>query len=199
MTHYKSNTAKLYKKLFFLFLALIFMGGWYFFVKSANVISSSSSIPNISSEITNIEAISTNPVTGETEYHLSADKLTQDQSGMDILHNVVMDWTPDNEHYTLTATLATLDEQTGEFVFSEGFGYTHHFADEKQDLIIKGGKLIGNTKTKHLSSSSPLTISQGGHSITAKAMRADLTRQDYEFYDIDMTFLPAKRTDTPLF
>lgn len=197
--HYKSNTAKLYKKLFFLFLVLVFMAGWYFFVKSTNVISSNPPTPNISSEITNIEAISTNPTTGEMQYHLSADKLTQDQFGMDVLHNVLMNWTPDNEHYTLTAPLATLDEQTGEFVFAEGFGYTHHFADPIQDLIVKGGKLTGNTKTKRLSSSSPLTINQGGHSINAQAMSADLTRQDYEFYDIDMTFLPAKRTDAPLF
>lgn len=197
---FKITPSALGKKTLVLLIGVGLLGGWYFLGKSTKLTSPSLSTPSITSEITEIRAISTNPTTGEIEYQLTADKLTQNKSGLDVLHNAVMNWTPTpNEHYTLTAAVATLDEKTGDFVFEEGFSYIRNPKGNQKSLIIQGGKLTGNIKTKKLSASSQLNINQGEHTFNAYGMTADLNAQHYEFSQVESVLTPPTRTDTPLF
>ena len=78
--------------------------------------------PSLSSAVSGIHAVQTNPETGEVEYTLKAEQLIQDTSGQSQLQNVTMDWTPaQGDTYTIVASLATLDENTGDIVFFDGF------------------------------------------------------------------------------
>lgn len=197
---FKIILSALSKKTLVLLIGVGLLAGWYFLGKFTKLTSSNSPAPTITSEITRISAISTNPTTGEIEYQLTADKLTQNKSGLDVLYNAVMDWTPTpNEHYTLTAAIGTLDEKTGDFVFEDGFSYSRHPTGNQKSLVIQGGKLTGNIRTKKLSATSQLNITQGRHTFNAYSMTADLNTQHYEFSQVESIFTPPVRTDTPLF
>lgn len=167
--------------------------------------------PTVISEVQKIRAVQTNPDTGEVEYTLTANAMTQNTDGTNVLSDVVMDWTPPRphpdsdpnanpdgkgtEHYTIRASTASLDDKTGDFVFDKGFEFVHH----STPTTITGGTLTGNTKTRLLKSQSPLTITQGDSEFTAQGFGADLNTAVYEFYQIAMTFNTPERTDKPLF
>lgn len=155
--------------------------------------------PKVASEVKGITAIQTNPQTGEIEYRLQATRLTQSTSGQNILEEVSMTWTPTGaERYIMTATLATFDEQSGDFLFYDGFELQKQ-PDDNTPLQLVGKSLAGNTKTKQIKSDDPMQVTQGGHAFIAQAMRADLTTKDYEFSRIQAEFSPPTRNDTPLF
>lgn len=155
--------------------------------------------PKIASEVKGITALQTNPQTGEMEYRLQAARLRQSTSGQNVLEEVAMIWTPvGTERYTITATLATFDEQSGDFLFYDGFELQKQPDDATATRLV-GKSLAGNTKTKQIKSDDPMQVTQGGHEFITQAMRADLTIKDYEFSRIQAEFSPPTRNDTPLF
>lgn len=155
--------------------------------------------PKVASEIKGISALQTNPNTGEVEYRLQAVRLTQSTTGQNILEEVQMVWTPTKEtHYTITANLATFDEQTGDFVFYDGFRLQRQ-SDETAPLLLVGDTLRGNTKTKLIKSDTPLQVTQDQHQFLAQAMTGDLSTKEYDFYRVMAEFNPPVRKDTALF
>lgn len=191
----------MHTKIFAVFaLALVGVVGWYYFSQNQPIITPTLSTPNIHSQVSKIHAIQTHADTGEIEYQLTANALVQNAQGNDELQEVIMHWTPTaHDHYTIVAKVATLTKKTGDFVFGQGFILTHHANAMQPALVISGNTLTGNTKTKLISSQSPLNITQGDNQFTAKQLQADLKTGDYDFYDIHMQFAAPVRTDKPLF
>ena len=156
--------------------------------------------PSLSSAVSGIHAVQTNPETGEVEYTLKAEQLIQDTSGQSQLQNVTMDWTPaQGDTYTIVASLATLDENTGDIVFFDGFTLNKPATSDSPHLQLTGERLTGNTKTKQITSDTPLHVEQGENTFRAQNMRGNLTTKDYEFGKVVAEFLPPTRTDTALF
>lgn len=188
-------------KLFALMSLLLFaIAAWYFVSQRSQSNSPSIGSPTISSEVTNIRAVQTNPETGEIEYELTAQSLIQNTSGKDELKEVVMDWTPNSgQHYTIRADTATLEQATGDFVFKDGFILTRHANADNKEMILKGGALTGNTKSKLIASDAPLDVTQDGHQFNAQSMQGDLNTGDYQFNQITIAFNPVQRVDQALF
>ncbi len=175
--------------------------GWYYWNQDDQKPKVELAKPDISLEVTDIKAVQTNPQTGEIEYTLTAKSLVQNSAtGKDELKDVVMDWNPNTGMtYTMTASTATFDQNTGEFVFGEGFEMVRHAIDDKPALVLKGSLLTGNTKTKLIASSSPLKVTQGESIFEAQSVQGDLNTGMYEFGRISTEFTAPKRTDKPLF
>lgn len=157
--------------------------------------------PEISSEVTDIKAVQTNPETGEVEYTLIAKSLIQNsQTGQDELIDVTMDWQPPNgQMYHIIAKRATLNQTTGELKFQEGFELVRDAIDDKPKMVMQGGILLGNTNDKKIWSDEPLTIIQGDDKFTAEAMQADLALGEYEFSKIMIEYNAPERVNKPLF
>lgn len=158
--------------------------------------------PTITSEVSKIKAAQTSPETGDVEYTLEASSLTENIDGTSQLNEVVMHWTPlingAKVQYTLSAQRASLDKDSGEFVFDNGFTLIKH-TDDIQELNITGGTLLGNTKTKRLVSQNPILVNQAGNEFNAQGFDADLNEAIYNFHQIQMSFRPPKTQETPLF
>lgn len=190
-------------------ISLVFLigAGGFFITQKNNTPKPSLPKPDIVSEISKIKAVQTNPATGEIEYTLTAQSLTQNADGMAILNDVIMDWTPsgttqteNQERYTIKAVSATLDDKTGDFVFKDGFELIRHATPAtNKAMTITGGILIGNHKTKLINSQNPLQIYQDGNEFKAQGFRADLNTQVYDFYNISMLFSAPAHRETPLF
>lgn len=179
-------------------ISLVVGLGLYFFNQEDDNPSLAPPKPTIISEVQKIKAVQTNPTTGDIEYTLTAQSLTQNTDRTNTLNDVVMDWTPTGEppeRYTISAKNARLDNETGDFVFENGFEFVRH----STPLTIKGGVLVGNTKSKLLESQSPLTIEQHNNAFTAQGFSGDLNSQVYDFYKISIDFSPPSRQDKPLF
>lgn len=186
-------------------LPLIVIGvlGWFFWSKNTPKPAVSLGKPSIQSQIQSIKAVQTNPDTGEIEYTLTAESLTQNTDGQSELLNVTMDWTPDTlTSYLITAKRAMFDQTTGDFEFGGGFELrrsTKNSPAQDTLMTLTGDTLMGNTKDKVIASHLPLTVKEAGNSFYASAMTADLKSKDYQFLGIKTTFTPPARQDKALF
>lgn len=178
----------------------LMVGAWFFYKEETKIEPALPSAPAVSYEVTEIKATQTSPETGEIEYTLTADSLVKNSAGVDEMKNAKMEWMPPNsEHYELEASLASLEQTTGDLLLKEGFRLMRKGDDSKPDMIIKGSLLTGNTKTRQVSSDEPVTITQGTDSFMAQGFTANLETGEYEFHRIQMEFTPPKREDKPLF
>ncbi len=179
---------------------VLMVGAWFFYKEEAKIEPALPPVPAASYEVTEIKAVQTSPETGEIEYTLTADSLTKNSAGVDEMKNAKMDWTPpDSENYHLQASLASLEQTTGDLLVKEGFTLTRQGDETKPDMVIKGNVLTGNTKQRQVSSNEPITITQGTDSFMAQGFIANLHTGEYEFYRIQVEFAPPKRQDKLLF
>lgn len=147
--------------------------------------------PEISSQLQDISAKQTNPATGEIEYTLTAQSMTQNINKQSVVKNITMHWqaTPQT-HYTITAHTAHFDQTTGQFNFLNGF----HLKQNQQNpspLTLTGDRLSINTQTKHIKSDHPINVTLGNHRFNAQAMMADINKQLYDFSTISASFAPT--------
>ncbi|STZ08994.1 Uncharacterized protein conserved in bacteria [Moraxella caprae] len=178
----------------------LMVGAWFFYKEDVKIEPAVPSAPVVSYEVTEIKAVQTSPETGEIEYTLTADSLAKNSAGVDEMKNAKMDWTPPNsETYHLEASLASLEQTTGDLLLQEGFVLVRQGDDTKPDMTIKGNLLTGNTKQRQVASSEPISVTQGEDSFMAQGFTGDLQTGEYEFYRIQMEFAPPKREDKPLF
>lgn len=152
--------------------------------------------PEISSQLQDISAKQTNPTTGEIEYTLTAQSMTQNINKQSVVKNITMHWqaTPQT-HYTITAHTAHFDQTTGQFNFLNGF----HLKQKQQNpspLTLTGDRLNINTQTKHIKSDHPINVTLGNHRFNAQAMMADINKQLYDFSTISASFAPISTTQT---
>lgn len=160
--------------------------------------------PDISAEVSGIRAVQTNEQTGEIEYELTAERLTQNsKTGRDELHQARLLWSPIDDNgksaqYEIVAPLAYLDNETGNFVFEQGFSL-NKTEPNHPNLTLKGEILMGNLKEKTLKSDEPLSLTQGDEHFTADGFLADLKTGIYEFQEVRTEFAPPQRKDKPLF
>lgn len=178
----------------------LMVGAWFFYKEDVKIEPAVPSAPAVSYEVTEIKAVQTSPETGEIEYTLTADSLAKNSAGVDEMKNAKMDWTPPNsETYHLEASLASLEQTTGDLLLKEGFVLVRQGDDTKPDMTIKGSLLTGNTKQRQVASSEPISVTQGTDSFMAQGFTGDLQTGEYEFHRIQMEFAPPKREDKPLF
>ncbi|STZ55476.1 Uncharacterized protein conserved in bacteria [Moraxella lacunata] len=178
----------------------LMVGAWFFYKEDVKIEPAVPSAPAVSYEVTEIKAVQTSPETGEIEYTLTADSLAKNSAGVDGMKNAKMDWTPPNsETYHLEASLASLEQTTGDLLLKEGFVLVRQGDDTKPDMTIKGNLLTGNTKQRQVASSKPISVTQGADSFMAQGFTGNLQTGEYEFYRIQMEFAPPKREDKPLF
>ncbi len=184
-------------------ISIVVLGvGIYLYTKDDNAPTTAPlPTPKVNAEVTGIKAVKTNADTGEVEYILTADSLVQNaQTGQDELKNAVMDWTPvTGEHYTITSSIATFEQKTGELIMRGGFKLTKKPHANSHELIMTGTQLQGNTNTRLISSHAPLNVIQNGHHFQTKTMQGNLTTGEYEFGQIAIEFKAPIRQDTPLF
>lgn len=178
----------------------IMVAAWFFYQEDVEIKPTVPSTPDVSYEVTEIKATQTNEETGETEYTLTADSLVQNAAGEDEMLGATMHWQPPQaQKYTITAKRVSLDQTTGDMKLSDGFSLTREATGDKPKLVIEGSNLSGNTKTRLLSSSEPLTIVNGQDSFKAQGMTANLETGEYEFHRIEILYHAADRQDKPLF
>lgn len=178
----------------------LMVAAWFFYKEDAKVEPTIPKAADVSYEVTDIKAVQTNAETGQTEYTLTAESLVQNNQGEDEMLNAKMEWQPpQGEHFFLEANRASLSQQTGDIKLNQGFILTRKGNAHKVDMIIKGEYLIGNTKTRTVSSDKAITINQGEDSFVAQSFRANLQTGEYEFDSIEVQFNPPPRTDKPLF
>ncbi|STY99476.1 Uncharacterized protein conserved in bacteria [Moraxella lacunata] len=178
----------------------LMVGVWFFYKEDVKIEPAVPSAPAVSYEVTEIKAVQTSPETGEIEYTLTADSLAKNSAGVDEMKNAKIDWTPPNsETYHLEASLASLEQTTGDLLLKEGFVLVRQGDDTKPDMTIKGSLLTGNTKQRQVASSEPISVTQGADSFMAQGFTGDLQTGEYEFHRIQMEFAPPKREDKPLF
>lgn len=185
-------------------LVALVLATYFFRTQNDDTPAPSLAKPDISAEVSGIRAVQTNEQTGEIEYELTAERLTQNsKTGRDELHQARLLWSPidDNDksaQYEIVAPLAYLDNKTGEFVFEQGFSL-NKTEPNHPNLTLKGEILTGNLKEKTLKSDEPLSLTQGDEHFTANGFLADLKTGIYEFQEVRTEFAPPQRKDKPLF
>ena len=174
---------------------------WFYYKAESEIKPAIPDAPTATSyEVSKIEAVQTNPETGETEYTVVADSLVQNANGEDELVKATIDWQPpQGEKYALTAERATLDQNSGELNLKQGFRMVRAATADKAEMVIVGNSLTGNTKSRVLQSAEPLTVTQGTDSFKAQGFQANLDTGEYEFHKIEVQFNAPKRQDKPLF
>ncbi|UTO05518.1 LPS export ABC transporter periplasmic protein LptC [Moraxella sp. FZLJ2107] len=177
------------------------VAAWFYYQEDSEI---KPALPEVTAtnnyEVTGIQAVQTNPETGETEYTLTADSLVQNAQGEDEMVGATINWQPpQGENYTLTAERATFDQQTGALNLKNGFKMVRAATADKPEMVIVGNSLAGNTRDRKLNSQESLTVTQGTDSFKAQGYTADLNTGDYEFHKIDVLFNAPKRQDKPLF
>lgn len=176
------------------------VAAWFFYQEDTEIKPAVPEAPVASYEVTEIKAVQTDPETGETEYTLTADSLVQNAAGEDEMLGATIVWQPpQGEQYTLTASKATLDQASGDLNLSQGFRMVRAASADKAEMVITGNALMGNTKTRTVSSSEPLVVTQGADRFKAQGFRANLQTGEYEFDGIEVVFDPPKRQNQPLF
>ncbi|OOS02230.1 lipopolysaccharide export system protein LptC [Moraxella cuniculi DSM 21768] len=176
------------------------VAAWFFYQEEVEIKPALPQAPVASSEVVQISAVQTNPETGETEYTLTADSLVQNTSGEDEMLGASIHWQPPaGEKYTLTAKRATLAQTTGDLSLSQGFRMVRAATATKPEMVIEGAALLGNTKSRTVSSQEPLVVTQGEDKFKAAGFRANLQTGDYEFDKIEVLFNAPKRQNKPLF
>lgn len=178
------------KKLALIALVVAFFATWYG-IKTNAPSTPTVARPEISSQLQDISAKQTNPTTGEIEYTLTAQSMTQNINKQSVVKNITMHWqaTPQT-HYTITAHTAHFDQTTGQFNFLNGF----HLKQNQQNpspLTLTGDRLNINTQTKHIKSDHPINVTLGNHRFNAQAMMADINKQLYDFSTISASFAPT--------
>lgn len=178
----------------------LMVAAWFFYQEDANIEPAVPAKPEVAYEVTEIQAVQTNEETGEVEYTLTADSLVQNADGKDEMLGAVLNWQPPSgEAYTITAKRATLEQATGDLKLYDGFVLTREATADKPKLVFEGGTLVGNTKSRKLSSDESLLVKNGEDSFRAQAMTADLNAGEYEFSQIEVLYHAAERKDEPLF
>lgn len=185
-------------------LVALVLATYFFRTQNDDTPAPSLAKPDISAEVSGIRAVQTNEQTGEIEYELTAERLTQNsKTGRDELHQARLLWSPIDDNsksaqYEILAPLAYLDNKTGNFVFEQGFSL-HKTEPNHPNLTLKGEILMGNLKEKTLKSDEPLNLTQGDEHFTANGFLADLKTGIYEFQEVRTEFAPPQRKDKPLF
>lgn len=177
------------------------VAAWFFYQEDVEIKPAVPATPDVSFEVTGIKATQTNPETGQTEYTLTAESLVQ-SNGQEQMRNAQMDWQPPTgERFHIQANYITLDQQTGNMTITQGFTLSKKNKDDdtKNDLVIKGDNLTGNTKTRIITSDKAIAVTQADNSFDAQGFVANLQNGEYEFRQVAIQFNPPKRTDTPLF
>ncbi|MCL1622679.1 LPS export ABC transporter periplasmic protein LptC [Moraxella sp. Tifton1] len=173
---------------------------WFFYQEDTKIEPTIPTNTDVAYEVTQIKAVQTNETTGEVEYTLTADSLTQNSAGEDEMEKAVLNWQPPmGETYVITANRAKLNQETGDLEVFDGFVLTREATADKPKMVFEGSRLFGNTKTRQLSSDEPLSVKSGQDDFQAKAMRANLNTGEYEFDQIQMLYHAAWRQDQPLF
>lgn len=186
-------------------LVLLAVATWFFKTQKSDTPAPSLTKPDISTEVSGIRAVQTNAQTGEIEYELTAERLTQNsKTGRDELINAKLLWTATaDEHYEIVAPLAYLDKESGNFVFEQGFLLQKTLANNEPVAKFQGSILTGNLNDKTLASSEPLTAifykKTGTDTFDAVSFRGELATGIYEFEQIQSEFAPVLRQDKPLF
>lgn len=186
-------------------LVALVLATYFFRTQNDDTPAPSLAKPDISAEVSGIRAVQTNEQTGQIEYELTAERLTQNsKTGRDELVNAKLFWLPvlsdgTTEQYEIIAPLAYLDNTTGEFIFEQGFTLDKTQTDNHPTLHLTGQVLLGNIKEKILESHEPLTLTKGDEHFEAESFKADLNTGVYEFEQISIEFAPPQRTDKPLF
>lgn len=185
-------------------LVALVLATYFFRTQNDDTPAPSLAKPDISAEVSGIRAVQTNEQTGEIEYELTAERLTQNsKTGRDELHQARLLWSPIDDNgksaqYEIVAPLAYLDNKTGNFVFEQSFSL-HKTEPNHPNLTLKGEILMGNLKEKTLKSDEPLSLTQGDEHFTANGFLADLKTGIYEFQEVRTEFAPPQRKDKPLF
>lgn len=188
-------------KLLFVFALIVAVAAVWFFRNHGEVKPTIQiEDPNIDSEVTNIEAGQTNEE-GELEYQLNADSMKHNtETNNDEISGLNMDWTPaKDKNYMLTSGTASINQQTGEMQLTNGFKLVGNATDDTTKIMISGSELTGNTKDRIVKSNQPVEVIQGDNHFKATSMNANLATGDYEFENIDISFLPTERQDKALF
>lgn len=156
--------------------------------------------PTASYEVTQIQAVQTNPETGQTEYTVTADSLVKNDAGEDEMRGATVRWQPpQGESFILTADKAQMNQETGELYLSNGFTMQREATAQKAALTIQGRQLTANTKQRTVSSQEPLTVVQGEDRFKAAGFSANLATGEYTFERIEVLFNAPKREDKSLF
>lgn len=205
-------------------LVAILVASWFFYQHGQLDTPIAKPDPQIDFEATQIKAMQANDQ-GQTEYELIADRFVHNpQTDQDEMADIQMKWQPNaDQAYQLVAGLASLDQTSGDMVLSGGFELTtlgtsnlpfennqlnaqsdqnspkNQPKNAQKSLKITGNILKGNTKSKKIYSDQPIKIEQNGDEFVAQHFTADLQTGDYQFGVVEMTFLPEKRVDKPLF
>lgn len=194
------------KLLVILALVSLAIATWLFKTQTSDMPTPTLSKPDITSEVSGIRAVQTNEQTGQIEYELSAERLSQNtQTGQEELINAQLLWSPnDDEQYKIIAPLAHLDKTSDNFVFKQGFVIQKTATNSNTPTAeFKGQILMGNLTNKTLTSSEPLTAifykTHGTDRFDAQGFFAELETGIYEFAHIQSEFAPTPRQDKPLF
>lgn len=173
---------------------------WFFYKEDTKIEPAAPIAPQVSYEVSEIKAVQTNEETGETEYTVTAKSLVQNAAGIDEMREASIEWQPpQGERFELSASIATLDQDSGEMALSKGFRLVRKATADKAEMVIEGASLNGNTKSRTVQSAEPLTVIQGTDKFKAASFRANLQTGEYEFDKIEVLFNAPKRTDKPLF
>lgn len=187
-------------------LALIIAGiaGWFFQQQGKVSPPINIEASDVDYEATDIKAVQTNEQ-GETEYELNAESLTHNpETNQDEMSGITMNWEPsDEQRYRIQAGSAAINQQTGELRLSGGFTLiSEDKADKVSDIEpikVIGQTLKGNTKSRQVYSDEPVKVEQGMNRFEASSMKANLETGEYEFGQVAVSFMPAKRQDKALF
>lgn len=143
---------------------------WFFYKEDVKVKPATPATPDVSYEVEDIKAIQTNATTGEVEYTLTAQSLTKNAQGEDVMVEADMFWQPtDADPIHLTASQARHTQETGELFFDEGFILSRQpRSDENSepqpdpaDTTAQASEPNQNTKTQSTPNAKPALIIKG--------------------------------------
>lgn len=108
---------------------------WFFYKEDVAIKPATPTTPEVSYEVQDIKAVQTNAKTGEVEYTLTAQSLTKNSEGEDVMVDADMFWQPtDAEPVQLNANQAKHSQSTGEVWFEEGFILTKQNKPKNDEL-----------------------------------------------------------------
>lgn len=186
-------------------LALIIGGiaGWFFQQQGDIAPPIKMEVAEVDYEATDIKAVQTNEQ-GETEYELTAQLLSHNpKTNQDEMSGITMNWEPtEAQRYLIQAGTATINQQSGDINLFGGFSLISEDKTDSTDIApikITGAALKGNTKTRQVYSTQPVTVEQGLNRFEAASMTANLETGEYDFGQVAVTFTPTERQDAALF
>lgn len=166
---------------------------WFFYQEDAKIEPALPKAPVVESQASKIQGVQTDAQTGNIEYTLNADSLVQHFGGYNEMLGVSIDWyPPQGGEYALIATKARHNQETGDLQISEGFQIQKATTANKDQMIIKGEFLSGDTRRHFISSDQPVMVTQGLNQFQAQSFVANLQTGDYEFSQVQMLLNAAK-------